>query len=549
MRQAEKGEKEGGRRRWLMGLVVVAALVLYWGGNARTPLWDRDEGRFAEAAREMIETGDYVVPRFQGEVRYDKPILGYWFFVGGMKFFGVNEFGARFSSGLFGALSVLVLFLLARRMSGSGRVGLYSAAILATAPVMFVESKLCTVDAGLLFWLLVAFSGLWRIYEGECRWRPKALFWTGLALAVLTKGPVALAAVFVPVALIAVFSRDRSFLRRMGWAWGVVLFVMICVPWAWAVQAKTGGQFLNVALGKHVIERSLRTFEGHGGFPGFYVVTLFGTFFPWAFFVPGALVEAVRGLREKRREIFLVSWAVGLIVVLECVRTKMVHYSLPVFPALSILVALFFERARAAGDRRLLPGAIAAFIMALVLAAGPPVALYRAGMTEAVIAFVCAGVFLVAGMARAVCLSKRGRGAGFGFAGMAAWFFVVAAWGLPSVGGYSATGRIVAAVDNARILLGGGAEISSLGYEEPSLVFYLDGRVEVLKRFEEEGSAAARLPRILILSKRNEGVLRDVPNRRLESVETVDGFNFAKGRWEEVMVYLDYGEPLGRGRM
>lgn len=537
-----------GRALWAL---VLAAFVVYLVGNARTPLWDRDEPRFAQATREMMETGDYVVPHFAGEVRYDKPILGYYFFAAGMRAFGANEFGARFFSGVFGALSVALVYLVARRMTGSARVGLWSAAILATAPVMFAESKMCTVDAGLLFWILLAFAALWRIYEGPCTWRPKVLLWTALALGVLTKGPVAPAALFVPVGLMALVARDRSFLRRMGWLWGVPLLVTLCLPWAVAVQAQTGGDFLRVALGKHVVGRAGRAMEGHGGFPGFYVVTLFGTFFPWAFFAVGGALESLKGLRDNRREIFLLSWAVGLIAVLEIAHTKMVHYSLPVFPALSIIVALFFDRAARAGDRRLLPGAVAALVMAAALAIAPVVALYKAGMMAAVFPFAGAGVILVAGMARVVYLSKHGKGLKAAFATMLAWLFLVAAWGLPAAGSCGATKKVVALVEKIQERLKKRAPVISCGYEEPSLVFYLGGDVEFSKLPRSAGDLATpQAPLILITRRKAEPILRlagllGEPGHTgaettgvLVEAGSTRGFNFAKGRYEELVVWV-----------
>ena len=274
--------------RALWALIAVAA-VLYFVGNSRTALFDRDEPRFAEAAREMLRTRDFVVPHFNGEVRYDKPVLAYYFFAAGMAVFGPNEFGARCASAVFGVISVLVLYSLALRILGDERRALLAAAILAAAPVMVAESKLCTVDALLLLLLLLSFTGLWRIFEGPCPNQWKALFWASLALGVLAKGPVALAAVFGAVFFLVAISRDRSFLGRMAWPWGVPLFILILAPWVLAVQERTGGEFLRVALGRHVIQRASEPLEGHWGFPGFYLVTIFATFFPWAIPIrPGA---------------------------------------------------------------------------------------------------------------------------------------------------------------------------------------------------------------------------------------------------------------------
>jgi len=543
MEQANTSKSDYSRYGLLLALLVAASLGLYWTGNARTPLWDRDEPRFAQAAREMLETGDFIVPRFQGRLRPDKPVLGYWFFAAGMKVFGDGEFGARAASGIFGALSIIVLYRLARSMTGSDRAALTSAAILATAPVMFVESKLCTVDAALLFWLLVCFRALWHMVEGTAGRLEKICFWAALALAGLTKGPVALAAVFTPVLIMTALGRDRSFLKRMGWAWGVPLTLAITAPWLIAVQAKTGGEFLRSALPKHVIGRSLSAMEGHSGFPGFYVATLFGTFFPWAFFVPGAIWDACKGIRARKREVFLISWVVGLIIVLEFVSTKMVHYALPVFPALSILVALFLAR-RAVDDRLTKAGAGAAFVMALILAATPAAAAWKAGMVAAIYPLAGAGAILAVAMARALSRSRHGGFPAAAFAAMFGWLFIMGAWALPIVGSYGATPAILEAVSRAKEAAGADAAVASVGYEEPSLVFGLGGKVEFLsgpRDFLSDGVSAA--PRILLLSSRREGLLGGLDKRVLVAADWVEGFNLTKGRREEICLFYDWGAP------
>ncbi len=621
---------EAPRTRYTLTALVAAALLVYWAANASTPLWDRDEPRFAEAAREMIDTGDLVVPHYSGNVRYDKPILGYYFFAAGMRTFGENEFGARSFSGLFGALSVVVLYLLVRRMTKSESTSLLAAAMLAFAPVMVVESKLVTVDALLLLLLLSAFTGLWRIYEGRSGAPWKALFWSALALAVLTKGPVALAAVFMPVLLMAALARDRSFLKRFGWLWGVPLFFAILAPWAIAVQVKTHGEFLAASLGRHVVGRAAESLDGHNGFPGFYVVTIFGTFFPWAFFVPAALAEALPNLRAKRLEVFLVSWAFGLLIVLELVRTKMVHYALPVFPALAILAALYCRRADAGGDRRAWRPVAAAGILALALAVLPAVGIARLhpaqwGQPHLAWRFAVAGVALAAGMALWLVRAKRrgGSQAWLGVMTAGAWVFVLVALALPAAGALSVSkplARIVEAAkadaaeeiasggpglpgtggagsaagraeesaarrapvstESSAALGGGGPQslrlepsqagagaavmdsasssaarvetteeaaaqarpvrVALYGYEEPSLVFYLGGGVEIPNGVPQTAAEldAPGSPDVLVVSSRATRLVALLDANRADRVGAVKGFNFAKGRPETVLVYL-----------
>ena len=531
MTQANCQTDAAPRAQRALWALAALSFAFYLVGNSQSPLFDRDEPRFAQAAREMLSTRDFVVPRLNGEVRYDKPVLAYYFMAAAMAVFGPDEFGARFPSAVFGALSVVACFLLARRMLSDERKALIAAAILAGAPVMVAESKQCTVDALLLLLLLLSFTGLWRIYEGPCHNKWKVLFWASLSLAVLTKGPVALAAVFAAVFLMTAISRDRSFLGRMAWPWGIPLFILILTPWLLAVQEKTGGEFLRVALGKHVIARSERAFEGHEGFPGFYVATLFVTFFPWAFFAPGAVWDAVRGLRNWPREIFLLSWAGGLWIVLELVRTKMVHYALPTFPALSILVAAFLVTAEARRDPRLIWGMASTLVMAVVIAVGMPVAAFLYGLHNAVEPLAAAGLVLLAGMTWCVILQRRFRpfAVAAGIITVFAWLLVLSAWALPVLAAYSPSKEAASIVAKAAREFPSRPAVGLIGFKEPSLVFYLDGARFPPAPAALEDFDAPGFPDILVVSARERSVMEFLQMSDFNYVGSVEGINFAKG--------------------
>jgi len=519
-------------RRSLWALAAVAFL-LYIAGNSHTPLMDRDEPRFAQAAREMLRSGDFIVPHFNGEVRFDKPVLAYYFIAAGMGVFGPNEVGARVASALFGALSVFVVFFLARRVLASEAKALLAAAFLASAPVMVVESKQCTVDALLLLLVLLSFTGLWRIYEGPCENKWKALFWASLALGALTKGPVAVAVAFGCVFLLVAISRDRSFLGRMAWPWGIPLFILIVAPWVLAVQERTAGEFLRVALGKHVIQRASEPLESHRGFPGYYVLTFFVTMFPWAFFAPAALWNAVRGLRDKKKEIFLVAWAGGLVIILEIVETKMVHYSLPVFPAMAILVADYLVGALQSHDRRVISAIASAMVLAVIMALGLPVFAFLYGMSAAVEPLAAAGVVLLAGMSWWLVVARKWGplSIGAGVAAVFAWLFVMASWAVPALLSGNPSKEAASLVAQARESLGSYATVALYeGYKEPSLVFYCDGALFPPAPRDLNELHAPGAPDILVFSTKNRGMVELLQASDFRYVGSASGLNFAYGK-------------------
>ncbi len=173
----------------LLVLVLGSAGLIYLLGNDKIALWDRDEPRFAQASREMTRGQDFIVPYFNHDYRFDKPILVYWVMTANYRIFGVGDFGARFGSGISGVLACGLMYLLASRLFNR-RVGLTAAAILASMPLLIIESKLATADA-LLAVFLVATLGLWLgLQQGPRRWYWVVLLGLALGLGTLAKGPV-----------------------------------------------------------------------------------------------------------------------------------------------------------------------------------------------------------------------------------------------------------------------------------------------------------------------------------------------------------------------
>jgi len=391
----------------------------------------------------------------------------------------------------------------------------------------------------MLFLLLLSFHGLWKIYQGPCGNGWKFVFWAALALAVLTKGPVAPAAIFGAVFFLVAISRDRSFLGRMAWPWGVPLFILVLLPWVLAVQERTNGEFLQVALGRHVVGRAQAPMEGHGGPPGYYLGVVFVTFFPWAFFLPGAIWDAAKGLRDRPKETFLVSWMAGLWIVLEFAGTKLPHYALPTLPAAAILVSGFLTRAHAARDRRLLWGIGSAIAMAVIIAIGLPSLAQGYGVAKAVVPLAAAGAVLLIGMGIWLVLLRRWSALAIGAAVATAfaWLLILAAWGLPAVMSESCSKGAAALVENARKSMGKDAVVGLYGYREPSLVFYLNKARYAERPRSLEELYAPNAPDILVLSKKDTEFLKILQDTDFRYEGGVRGFKVEKGEKESLSVW------------
>ena len=210
--------------------------------------------------------------------------------------------------------------------------------MLATAPIMVTESKLATTDATLTLWLVGGQCCLWELSR-----RPSAGFaagfWGLMALAILTKGPVGPALIAVAGLVSWWWGGPTACWRRLRWRWGPLLFLLLTAPWFVAVGLISHGEFFRFALGNQVINRVASGMEEHGGFPGYYILTSLGMFHPWSAFVPAALLAAWTRRGTQPAFGFLLGWVVGPLILLECVRTKLVHYYLPAYPACALLAA------------------------------------------------------------------------------------------------------------------------------------------------------------------------------------------------------------------
>ncbi len=278
--------------------MLTVSLLLHLAGNAATPLWDRDEPRFATATREMMQRGDWVLPTFNGDIRPDKPIMIYWLMGIWYRLLGDHEFAARLTSSLAGALVPLVVYRLGRLMY-QPKVGCLAGWIMALSPMLVIESKLATVDALLLLCIVSAMLFLWEHLStlapsasslddqagaGESSSRTNSMtnllrqpilwFWVSMALGVLVKGPVAVAIPLVTVVGYAMATRSIQPMLSLRWGLGAIIMTLLIAPWVIAVHVQSNGEFLQLALGRHVIERSLTPMENHAGFPGFYLVSL-----------------------------------------------------------------------------------------------------------------------------------------------------------------------------------------------------------------------------------------------------------------------------------
>ena len=336
-------------------LLFFGCVLFHVIGTWGLPLIDRDEPRFAEASREMIERRDYVVPYFNNQLRLDKPPFAYWGQVASYKIFGENDFTARFPSAIAAALVALSIFAWGTRIGGN-RVGWWAAIIFTLSLQTFLHAKAAVADMWLVLFVTLAH---WSGYELlRDRLSPANqtsnikhqtsywwwMFYVSLAFGFLAKGPIG----WIPLATVAAtkfFPLDGRLASRFKFARGVLFMLAIVALWGVPALIRTHGQFFVVGIGRHVVGRSFATMEGHGAnsfgmyllLLPFYFVTVFVSFFPWSIKLPWLAKQLWQ--RRDKIDNYLLTGAAIIFIIFTLVKTKLPHYTLPAFPLLALLLA------------------------------------------------------------------------------------------------------------------------------------------------------------------------------------------------------------------
>lgn len=314
-----------------IGFIVVYILLCLI-GMYHTPLFDEDEGFFAEAARNMLRTGEYVEIKVNGEWRYDKPPLFMWLEVICFRFFGITQFSARLPSYLAFLAHLVLLYSFVKKEISYEKA--FISVLVGSGILQFqILSKAAVVDNLLNLFIALSMCAIFDFYKSGSK-RKMYYFWIGIGLAFLTKGPIG----FLPLcifSLFLLFKRDYSFFLKVLNYRGVILSTIILFPWFYLAFQKTGKYFLYDIFIKHNLGRFTYTMENHGGSIFYYVPILFISFLPF--------LHLFKNLKNNRlkddRTLFLTTWCVFVFVFFSFSKTQLPHYiSYCYFPLIVLLI-------------------------------------------------------------------------------------------------------------------------------------------------------------------------------------------------------------------
>jgi 4-amino-4-deoxy-L-arabinose transferase-like glycosyltransferase/membrane-associated phospholipid phosphatase len=560
-RKQRQGEASRSVRRE-QTLALVLVIIVFAGllfVTTRSTFWGRDETRFSEATLEMVHSGNYLFPTFNGELRPDKPILIYWLMSLPVRIFGPTELACRFFAPLAASLVCVLIYRLSFNFFGPG-TGLLALVILATTPLLLIQGTAATADAVLLATIVAAFF----IFEVALRNGPKTVNALGLGLllgaALLAKGPVGLV---IPVlSMMAIL----TFGRRLSSAWikylliSVLLAIGIFLAWGIPANEATGGEFLRRGMGYHLLDRMSKPLETHGGnfflFLPYYIPVVIVAFFPWILYLPAAF-SAVSGgrLGGKYTRLFLLSWMIPTFLLMSFVSTKLPHYVLPIWPALSLAVAATIK---AAEQKKLAPQDLAwlsrgrwLFVVtglhgATLLMVGPwfvplfglKLPGFEPGGPSLIWTIASLGCMLLTMTILTLREHAAGRyrsTVGILTAGVVGILMIISILAVPTLERFKIAKPLAEAI---RSKTGANVPAAVYDYNEASLIFYIGRqRLKSLDTDEEVITwAKESQPGVLVIS---QSALARIEAKagllELQRIGAVSGFNYAKGRWMDVV--------------
>lgn len=526
----------------LLGFCVIAFLP----GFFQIPPVDRDEARFAQATKQMVERNEYVDIRFQDEVRYKKPVGIYWLQAAAVKTAeALGMTNARSTiwlyrlPSLFGATGAVLLTYWAALAFVSRRTALLAGLMLASSVLLGVEARLAKTDATLLMFCVAAMGAMARIYlscrrtpERRVDWPMPALLWTAVAGGVLIKGPLILMFVGLTALTLSIADRSPRWVKQLRPVAGFFWMLLLVSPWFIAIVAKSGDSFFAQSLGHDMLDKITSGQEAHGAPPGFYLLLFWVTFWPGSVLAAIAAPTVWKARREPGAR-FLLAWLIPSWIVFEVVMTKLPHYVLPLYPAIAILIAAIVEGGGLSKNRWLLPGTAGWFIFPSVIAIAVPVGFFMLNRDLGLLAWPSAAAAVIFGLFAWWLYEVDGaeRALLRGFAASVCVAITVYAVAFPQLPALFPSALVAAEVRAA-----GCAQpqlASTYAYQEPSLVFLLGTDT----RFTDGAGAAEFMNdgpcRFALVDARSERSFVQRANAvglRYTLSQRIDGFNISNGK-------------------
>ena len=538
--------------------LIVVALLTFLPGFFQIPPIDRDEARFAQATKQMVESGEYIDIHFQDEVRYKKPVGIYWLQSAVIKTADALGVPRAHSSiwlyrlpSLIGATGAVLLTYWTALAFVSRRAAVLAGLMRATSIVLGVEARLAKTDAVLLVTILGSMGAMARVYLMQRRspgavpgWDLTAIFWTALAAGILIKGPLAILFVGLTALTVSILDRSAKWLLALRPLPGLIWLVVLVAPWFIVILSRAGETFITESVGTDMLPKIFSNQEGHGAPPGYYFLLFWVTFWPGAV-LAGLAAPMVWQARREPGGQFLLAWLIPSWILFELVVTKLPHYVLPLYPAIAILIAGILDRGGLSKARWLQPGTASWFaypvFMSLLTVAG----FVWLGNDLGLIAWPFAGAAIVMGLFAWRLFEADGAERSLLRGCVAALLVSFTLFGvlLPSLPALFPSPRIAAELRSSNCPQ---PVAAAAGYHEPSLVFLAGTQTRLTDAAGAVDFLRQGPCRFAVLEGRNERIFAqraEAAGLRYSPVARIDGVNYSIGRAASISIFRSGDAP------
>ena len=525
-------------------IFIFLSFIVFLQGIFLIPPLDRDESRFAAASKNMIENNEFIDIELEGVKRYKKPVGIYWAQVISNKAFGEPPYDNisiyRLPS-LIGVILSIVLVYYVTEKKFNKKTANYASLFLITSFLLISEIHQAKSD-GVLF-LCICICNLILLHSLQTnnnknrinlKSKYAKIFWVFLGIGTLIKGPIILVFVGVPIISFSLISQSKFLIKSLHNFSGYIFFLIITIPWFLLITIKSNGIFWYEAVGHDLLKKVTSGQESHGFYPGYYTLLLFILFWPACFFIFGWLKNFYRTRHERIDQVtlFLLCWFLPCFVIYELIPTKLPHYVMPVYPALSILLSDFICNKKKSEDylmkKRFIPFIL---IFPIIIICLFPIAVYKYSILDFEIFFLIVPLILIL-----VFLIKNILSRNLGKFLILCVFFQLTVYSgivyylVPKLDNFWISSKINNIIENRTF---SEKSIFHSGFNEPSLVFLLNHKAnrispeEMAKKFNNEEDC------LFVMTKKvheNFYSLID-KNKQINLISEFNGFNYSQGRY------------------
>ncbi len=535
-------------------ILLLLSLSLFFSSINSLPVLDRDEARYAQSSKQMLENNNYLSMKFQDEYRSKKPIGIYWLqaisvnlladisYLNNFKYEVLNDniWKYRMVSAVATLLTILFLYFSSKNLFQK-EVAFKSSLILSGSLLVIAESHIAKTDSVLLLLSTMMFITLLKYYKrlGNKNTLNFFLLWGSLGISIIIKGPLLLFLLSITAISIILIEKDISWIKDSRPLLGFLLVLIIGVPWFFLLSVEEQKNFIQESFFHDFLGKAVKVQESHGAFPGFHTLGLWIFFSPFSiFFMP--LINFIKTSYKRKNILFLICWILPCLIIMELIPTKLPHYILPVYPAIAIIMGfllsdisknkfLFYNKVSYLG-----------YFIYFIVSNALIIFVFKANEVYGQLNFISIiyyfTLLLLNNIVFIFILKKQIRNAFYYLVIYSSIFStIIYMLILPNFTSLW-TSKNIAFLLEKNDYIENKSSIAALGYNEPSLIFEVGTKLKVFNNIENLKINFRKYDYLLIekdyYMEFNEIVKDDYLSYYI--ITSVKGYNASKGKWVEV---------------